>query len=351
SYYHQCGPPRNAGFRIVLTEDGTAGRFASAWDLLADRDGQLQEPLHCRPVNRDASPVWANLKAAPARTIKHEHHHRPASPGEDACRRQRRRCGGIRFLPKLGALRRNVLRPRTEFGGPRGRDRRRRRQLEQERRAFAGLRLQPDVAAHAADELVADVEAEPGTADAAGHLRVDAVELLEDAALLVDGDPEALVANVEDHVALVRLDADLDHAAIRRVLDRVLDEVDEHLPDLVAVGLDERHAVGDAVTDLHARRGVRAGRLDDALDQLGGVEGLRLEVEPAGVELARQQNLVDDPAKALGLVGDQRDEAVTAALVEGEVVSEQRLRGAVDGGQRRPQLVGRGRDEARLQLL
>src|SRR5262249_47575036 len=156
-----------------------------------------------------------------------------------------------------------------------------------------------DVAAHSADQLVADVEAEPGAADATGHVRVDAVELLEDAALLVDGDAEAFVADVEDHVALVRLDPDIDHAAVGRVLDRVLDEVDEHLPDLVAVCLDEGHICGDAVADLHARRRVRARRLDDALDQLGRVERLCLEVQwPASSWLASRISLTIRPRRS-----------------------------------------------------
>jgi len=47
---------------------------------------------------------------------------------------------------------------------------------------------------------------------------------------------------------------------------------------------------------VNARRRVGARGLDDALDELGRIERLRRQVEPAGVELAREQNLVDDPA-------------------------------------------------------
>ena len=53
----------------------------------------------------------------------------------------------------------------------------------------------------------------------------------------------------------------------------------------------------------------------------------------------------------LGLVDDERDEAVAAGLVEREVVAAEGLGGAVDGGERRAELVrGRG-DEVGLQLL
>src|SRR5205814_2299896 len=58
------------------------------------------------------------------------------------------------------------------------------RELGGERRAAAGGGVDADPAADAADELAGDVEAEPGAADAALHVRIDAVELLEDPPLL-----------------------------------------------------------------------------------------------------------------------------------------------------------------------
>src|SRR5207244_2843078 len=67
--------------------------------------------------------------------------------------------------------------------------------------------------------------------------------------------------------------------------------------------------------------------------------------------LVGEQDLVDDAAEALGLVGDQRDEALAADLVQREVVAQQRLRGAVNRGQRRAQLVRSGGDEVGLDLL
>src|SRR5204863_5078523 len=115
------------------------------------------------------------------------------------------------------------------------------------------LRLEPDVPAHAADELVADVEPEPCAADATGHMRIDAVELLEDHALLVGRNPEPLVTDLEEHVLFVPLDADFDPAAVGRVLDRVLDQVHEDLPNLVAVRLYQRQIVGHSTFDVNTR--------------------------------------------------------------------------------------------------
>src|SRR4029077_17147084 len=110
------------------------------------------------------------------------------------------------------------------------------RQLEDEHRALAPVRLGPDASAHAVDQLSTDVEAETGPAHPAGHLGVGAVELLEDLLLVLGRNPEPLVPDVEAEKAVALLDADLDAAAVGGVLDRVLDEVDEHLPDLVRVG-------------------------------------------------------------------------------------------------------------------
>ena len=91
--------------------------------------------------------------------------------------------------------------------------------------------------------------------------------------------------------------------------------------------------------------------LDDPVDEVAGVEGLVDEVETAGVELVGEEDLVDDAVQPLGLVDDQRDEAIAARLVEREVVAAERLGGAVDGGQRRAQLVRGGGNEFGLQLL
>src|SRR5512132_1426670 len=108
----------------------------------------------------------------------------------------------------------HVLRARPHLCGPCGLDRGSSGKLKEEGRPLPCLRLEPDVPAHAADELVADVEPEPRAADAAGHVRIDAVELLEHHALLVGGNPEPLVADLEEHVLFVRLDADLDPPAV-----------------------------------------------------------------------------------------------------------------------------------------
>src|SRR5207253_1234049 len=117
-----------------------------------------------------------------------------------------------------------------------GRRRRLLRDLHDEGRAGGSVRFDPDSAVDPAYELPADVEAEPGAADAAAHVRIEAVELLEDPPLLARGDTEAGVRDREADVAVVRLERDLDRTTLRRILDRVLDQVRDHLPELPRVG-------------------------------------------------------------------------------------------------------------------
>ena len=89
------------------------------------------------------------------------------------------------------------------------------RKLHDEGRALAFFRADGEPTIHPADELAADVEAEPRPADAARELGIDPVELAEDPLLLPVGDAEALVRDREPEVRGVRLDADLDRAAVR----------------------------------------------------------------------------------------------------------------------------------------
>src|SRR5439155_9116502 len=94
------------------------------------------------------------------------------------------------------------------------------RDLDDERGAAALARLDPDPSVDAPHELAADVEAEARAADPSGHVRVEAVELLEDPRPLVLGDAEPGVVDGEaQHLARL-LELDPHRPAVRRVLDR-----------------------------------------------------------------------------------------------------------------------------------
>src|SRR3954447_2026090 len=139
------------------------------------------------------------------------------------------------------------------------------RDLDTERAAFRAIRLDPDAAVEAADELAADVEAESRASDSAGHVRIDAVELLEDAASLGRGDAEPAVADAEQHMLRALGERDSHRAAVRRVLDGVLDEIHEHLPQLLPVGPDRGQGLRRRQLEGHALRQMHPGGGDDAL--------------------------------------------------------------------------------------
>src|SRR6185437_10782906 len=108
-------------------------------------------------------------------------------------------------------------------------------ELERRRRAEARLGLDPDPPAHRADEFPADVEPEPRAADSTSLVRIEAVELLEDPLLLAERDPQALVSDGEAQPLPDARDRHVDATSRRRVLDRVVDEVEEHLPRALLV--------------------------------------------------------------------------------------------------------------------
>src|SRR4029079_11582894 len=110
------------------------------------------------------------------------------------------------------------------------------RQLDRERGGSPTVGDDPDPAVHALDELAADVEAEAGAPDAAREVGVEPEELLEDARLLPGRDPEALVLDADPGAVSRLAQQDPHAAAVRRVLDRVVDEVRQHLAQLARAG-------------------------------------------------------------------------------------------------------------------
>src|SRR5207248_11003231 len=110
-------------------------------------------------------------------------------------------------------------------------------------------RLDPDPPSHPGHELVANVEPETRTSNAAPHLWVGAVELLEDSALLLGRDPETFVPDIEQNGRILRFDPNLDPSSIGGVLDCVLDEVHQDLPHLVPVGIHPRKALWSNAVD------------------------------------------------------------------------------------------------------
>src|SRR5262245_37794417 len=108
-----------------------------------------------------------------------------------------------------------------------------RRPREAERGARSLRRLHPDAPARALDDLPHDGETDARALD--GHL-AEALEDLEDLGVVSGIDADAVVAHEARDHAVLKLGADLDLGAFRvaEVLDRVGQEVRNHLLDLHA---------------------------------------------------------------------------------------------------------------------
>ena len=141
----------------------------------------------------------------------------------------------------------------------------------------------------------------------------------------------------------------VDRRAGRRVLDRVVDQVAEHLQQAGPVGADDGGAVQGEVEGCLGEP--QAGRLD----RLGGervcLHAIEAEGQRVRVELTGGQDVLDDARQPAGLGRDHVQQDVALLLVELDVGAAQGHRGAVDAGERRAQLVRHGRDEVALQLL
>ena len=176
---------------------------------------------------------------------------------------------------------------------------------EPEAAAAAGLAVDADFSAHALDEAFADGEAEAAAAVGAGVGIVDLAEGLEDFLLLVLGDADAGIRDLEAEPDVVAghfdgLDAADDLAAVGE-FDGVCEEIDEDLAGAVGIaaevggggGMDEE-AEGDVL-------GIGAGAGDegDFLGEGGQVEGLVSEVDLVCLDLGEVQDVIDKAEEGL----------------------------------------------------
>ena len=188
-------------------------------------------------------------------------------------------------------------------------------------------------AVHGVDELADDVQPDPGARGTA-RVHVRAVEQVEDRGELVLGQAGAVVLDADHDMALggVRGDA---HRLPVAVLRRVGQQVDEDLAQGRLVAGDR----GQGRREIH--RDLEAGEPPAHLGDDGGHEplhehGLRADLDEAVLGARQDEQVLGDAVQPVGLFLDVLDQRLQ--LVAARLLREQ-LRGAVDGGHRRPQLV------------
>ncbi len=223
---------------------------------------------------------------------------------------------------------------------------------ELEGAALAFDALDPDASAHHTDELRADGEPEAGAAELAAGRAVGLGEGLEDQVLLVGGDADAGVRDLEvqrDRAVRMRRDAhrDADLAALGE-LDGVADEVEDDLSEPARVADDGVGDVGRDVADQLEVFLVRAQgqRLHRALEVLAQTERRVLQIELAGFDLREVENVVQERQQR---VGRRLRELEILALLAGEIGLERELGRAEHAVHRRPDLVTHVGEELRLE--
>ena len=192
----------------------------------------------------------------------------------------------------------------------------------------------------------ADVKPEPGTLDAPRQVRIHSVELAEDPLLLPMRDPQPVVADLEAQAAFARLDAELHTTALRRVLDRVVDEVQEDLAELVRVTDDRLQTTRDSIASSTVAAPSSEARICSTTSRTRAatISSRTSRMRPC-VELVGDQDVADDPRQTLAPCAITSREPVLGVVVELDVAPPKRLGAAVDGRQRGAQLVRDGGDE------
>src|SRR4029079_1234461 len=181
----------------------------------------------------------------------------------------------------------------------------RERQLHAHGGADVDRALEPDPAAVALDDRLGDRQPEAGPGDGALERARAAEEALEQLLLLVLGEADAGVLDLDQGNAVRRREAHLDAAARRRALERFRDEVVEHLREPRGIALQRRRQLLREPHELDALR-VGGGRSRLAALVTGRVElaGPELEGELARVSLGEEEQVADEVEQPAGVPVD-----------------------------------------------
>mmetsp|Transcript_48671 Transcript_48671/g.162403 ORF Transcript_48671/g.162403 Transcript_48671/m.162403 type:complete len:582 (-) Transcript_48671:242-1987(-) len=226
--------------------------------------------------------------------------------------------------------------------------------------ALSVLGRDGDVAAHQLDELLADGEPESDAERVAHAVVLDLGEHAEQLGLRRLLDANAGVGDrdgdkvVPGHLRVVRLLDELvdreSDAALDGELDRVVQEVEQHLPQplLVAAHVDrkvgaERHVEREALV---AR--LRVDDVERAREDLPHLERLVLELDLARLNLGDVEDVVDQVQQVL-----RRHDGVAHVLTRqlGQLVAHGELQHAEHAVERRPHLVRHGGEEVPLCVI
>jgi len=214
-----------------------------------------------------------------------------------------------------------------------------------------------NVALHQLDQAAADRQAQPGPAEAAGRAGIGLGEGLKELLLRRRVDADAVVGDLEGEPQRLRLldahpagDAAAAAGVSARELDRIAQQVVQHLADAGAVG---QHLRGNLGRDEHVQGAAAALRqrqqgCAQPFDQTGDADRGALDLDPAGLDLGEIEDVVNQ--REQGRAGVAHDPHLRA-LVFGQSPLFQDLEHAEHAVHRRADLVAHGGEEGRLGLI
>ncbi|HEX7968474.1 MAG TPA: hypothetical protein VF502_09655, partial [Stellaceae bacterium] len=145
--------------------------------------------------------------------------------------------------------------------------------------------------------------------------------------------------------------ADLDRGAAAAVFDGVVEQILEHLRQLVGVAQHLGRVGRQVQDDAHvARRGALLQRVGDGMQHLLDVDTVGRRHMLVHLDARQRQQIVDQPRHALRLLGHDGEEAVARRGVVARRAA-QRLDESGERGERRPELVAGIGDEIGAQSL
>src|SRR3954469_12464473 len=207
--------------------------------------------------------------------------------------------------------------------------------LDEKGRAFALCARKADASAVGFDDVPRHGQSEACARYTASR-GVSAEEFRKDLMLLAGRDAHPLVANLDPDRAVLRLGGDLDDPSLWRILDRVRDQVSDHLTQAVRISEDGKRLRTDLDRELMLRA-LLAVQHRLLAEQCDHVHELLRPLEAALLDPPDVEEVVDQLGEAASLCVD--DSQVMAPRLGVEVPREQKLREAEDSGERRPQLV------------
>ncbi len=200
------------------------------------------------------------------------------------------------------------------------------------------------------DHGFTEVEAQPGSPGARGEGALRPVEALEDALLLLLGDADALVGDVDVYPILIGPAAHFDQSALRRIFDGVGEQVVQNLAQALGIAAHEGQVGGEVHREEVLLR-LGAELLHFLLRQLVYPQVAELQLEGASLKAGGVQEVVNELVEAVALLHDDVQALPERFLVPMGVLAAQGVGVALDQRHGALQLVGDDGDEGGFHLL